>query len=315
MTTSMVETFEAERDRLFGVAYRLLGSVSDTEDVLQEAYLRWADQAGRTIDNPAAFLTTVVSRLALDRLRSARHRREQYVGPWLPEPVEAAPGPDDDVVLAESLTLGFLAVMERLGPVERAVFVLHDVFAVPYAEIAAVVDRSESTCRQIARRARSRVQAEGPAAGARGRVVTGVGEVGGLGLGAGAAAGTTAGVGAEQEALLSAFLAAVLGGDVVGLERLLAADVVHLSDGGADHHAARRPVVGRDRVARFFVNLAKRSPEDAVPELVMLNGDPSILVTVDGAPRLTLTMAVEDGLITRVWAMVNPDKITHLRRS
>ncbi len=302
---SMVATFEAERDRLFGVAYRLLGSVSDSEDVLQEAYLRWADQAGRPIDNPAAFLTTVVSRLALDRLRSARHRREHYVGPWLPEPVESVPGPDDDVVLAESLTLGFLAVMERLGPVERAVFVLHDVFALPYAEIAPIVDRSEAACRQIARRARARVQEDGPAAGVRdrGRTTPTAPEAGG-----------GAGSGAESERLLQAFMAAVIGGDLEGLERLLSADVVHLSDGGAEHHAARRPVIGRQRVARLFVNLAKRGPETAVPELVTLNGDPSVLITVEGVPMLTLTMAIEDGLITRVWAMVNPEKISHLRR-
>ncbi|MEL7206686.1 MAG: RNA polymerase sigma factor SigJ [Actinomycetota bacterium] len=286
MTTSMVATFEAERSRLFDVAYRLLGSVADSEDVVQEAYLRWADQAGRPIDNPAAFLTTVVSRLALDRLRSARHRREQYVGPWLPEPV-ATTGPDDDVVLAESLTIGFLAVLERLGPVERAVFVLHDVFALPFAEVAGIVDRSEANCRQIARRARERVRAEGP--GARPRPAP-----------------------SGHQGLIDAFLDAVVSGDVARLEQLLAEDVVHVSDGGADHHAARRPVVGRDRVARLFVNLAKRTPERAGVELLHLNGEPSVMVTVEGRPFVTITLGVTDGLITNIWAVINPDKIAHL---
>lgn len=285
----MVETFEAERRRLFDVAYRLLGSVADCEDVLQEAYLRWADQAGRSIDNPPAFLTTVVSRLALDRLRSARSRREQYVGPWLPEPVAVSAGPDDDVVLAESLTFGFLAVLERLGPVERAVFVLHDVFAVPFAEIAGIVERSEPNCRQIARRARERVRAEGP--GRRSRPTP-----------------------SEQAGLIDAFLAAVVSGDVDRLEQLLAEDVVHVSDGGADHHAARRPVVGRHRVARLFVNLAKRAPQGAAVEMLTLNGEPSIMVTVEGRPFVTVTLRFAGGLVTDIWAVVNPDKIAHLGR-
>lgn len=284
---SMVELFEAERSRLFGVAYRLLGSVADSEDVLQDAYLRWADQAGRSIDNPAAFLTTVVSRLALDRLRSARAARERYVGPWLPEPVAVAPGPDDDAVLAESLTLGFLAVLETLGPVERAVFVLHDVFAVPFAEIAPIVDRTETNCRQIARRARERVRGGGPAS-----IPVGTTDAG--------------------SAMVEAFLGAVLSGEVEQLERLLAADVVHISDGGADHHAARVPIVGRAKVARLLVNLAKRIPAGAEVRELTLNGDPSVLVVVDGRPVVAVTLHVVDGLVANIWAMINPDKLAHL---
>lgn len=284
MNTAL-EQFEAERQRLFGVAYRLLGSVADSEDILQEAYLRWMDQAHVEVRNPAAFLTTVVSRLALDRLRSAQHRREQYVGPWLPEPLVTEAGPDDAAVLAESLTLGFLTVLERLGPVERAVFVLHDVFAMSFAEIASVVDRTEANCRQIAHRARERVHAE------RIRFEP-----------------------SEQEStdLVDAFLGAVVGGDVASLEALLAADVVHVSDGGADQHAARRPILGRDRVARFLVNLAKRAPEGVGIERVTLNGDPGFIVIIDDEPYAAFALRINDGLVSNIWGIVNPDKIAHL---
>lgn len=283
--SSLLEQFEAERSGLFGVAYRLLGSVADAEDVVQEAYLRWVDDAGRDVRNPAAYLTTVVSRLAIDRLRSAQRQREEYVGPWLPEPILAEPGPDDAAVLAESLTIGFLTVLERLGPVERAVFVLHDVFATPFAEIAAIVDRSEANCRQIAHRARERVHAE------RVRYQPSA---------------------SESTDLLEAFLSAVVEGDIERLEKMLAADVVHVSDGGADRHAARKPVVGKDRVARFFVNLAKRMPDGASVEMVTINAEPGIVVNIDGEPNAVFAVTIVDGLITNIWGVVNPDKITHL---
>ncbi|MEM7342196.1 MAG: RNA polymerase sigma-70 factor [Actinomycetota bacterium] len=280
-----VAVFEAERGRLVGVAYRMLGSIADAEDVVQDAYLRWVDAPRGDVHNPPAYLTQVVSRLALDRLRSARHRREQYVGPWLPEPIETAPGPDEDVVLAESLTVGFLAVLERLGPVERAVFLLHDVFALPFAEVAAVVDRNEAACRQIARRARERVGED------RMRFEQS---------------------NAEQERLLDAFLDAAVAGDVDGLERLLAEDVVHVSDGGAEHRAARQPVVGRHRVARLIINLAAREPSGIMLRRTTLNHEPAILIDVEGRPRLALGLRVVGTQIVGVWAVVNPDKLDHL---
>lgn len=287
MTGTPLERFEAERSRLFGMAYRLLGSAADAEDIVQEAYLRWMDQAHREVRNPAAYLTTVVSRLAIDRLRSAQRQREQYVGPWLPEPIVAEVGPDDVAVLAESLTLGFLAVLERLGPVERAVFVLHDVFAIPFAEIATVVDRTEGNCRQIARRARERIHAEQ----VRFRPTS-----------------------TESADLVEAFLAAIVGGDVATLERLLAADVVHVSDGGADRHAARKPVVGRERVARFLTNIASRVPTGATIERLTLNLDPGVLVLLDGEPLAAFALQVDNGLISHIWGIVNPDKIAYLAR-
>ena len=312
--------FEAERDRLFGIAYRMLGSVADAEDVVQEAYLRWADRVsepagvsdpgpesagpefagpesspgpagggrdGRSngIDNPAAYLTTVVSRLAVDRLRSAQVRREQYVGPWLPEPVTIEPGPDDEVILAESLTVGFLALLERLGPVERAVFLLHDVFSVPFDEVATAVGRTTDNCRQIARRARQRIEAE--------RV-------------------RYAPEPEDQTALVEAFLAAVVSGEIEALERLLAADVVHVSDGGAKAHAARRPIIGRERVARFLLNLGRRLPATAEVQRVTINGEPAIVVVVDGVRVVAMVFRIVEAQIIGLWAIVNPDKLAAL---
>lgn len=296
LAQSAVETFEQERSRLEGLAYRMLGSVADAEDVVQDAYLRWVGghpdhPTHREVDNPGAFLSTIVTRLAIDRLRSARHQREQYVGPWLPEPLvpgrgpEPEIGPDDEVVLAESLTLGFLAVLERLGPVERAVFLLHDVFALPFAQVAEVVERSEQNCRQIARRSRTRINAE------RVRFVPQP---------------------AESEPLVDAFFAALVEGDVVGLEKLLSADVVHVSDGGADRHAARKPITGRARVARFLANIAGRAPAGTLVQRTTVNGEPGLLVTVDGEPFVVLTIRVVGEEIVGVWAVVNPTKLAHL---
>lgn len=286
MAASLVDAFEAERPRLFGLVYRMLGSVADTEDVLQDAYLRWeaarAEGSGTTIDNPAAYLTTITSRLAIDHLRSAQVRREHYVGPWLPEPVAAEPGPDDDAIVAESLTVGFLAVLERLGPVERAVFLLHDVFDLPFAEVARVVDRTEATCRQIARRARSRVRAD------QVRHVP---------------------TAPDQDRLVDAFLAALIEGDLANLTGLLAEDVVHLSDGGANRHAARRPIVGRDRVARFLINLARRVPPAATVERMAINGEPGVVVFDGDQPQVAMVARVSGPEIVGVWIMVNPDKL------
>ncbi|MEM8925702.1 MAG: RNA polymerase sigma factor SigJ [Actinomycetota bacterium] len=277
--------FDAERDRLVTLAYRMTGSMADAEDVVQDAYLRWVDQPRAGVANPAAYLTTVVSRLAIDRLRSASRRREQYVGPWLPEPIERSAGPDDDVLMAESLTVGFLAVLERLGPVERAVFLLHDVFAMPFAQVSDVVDRSETTCRQIAHRARTRVAAD------RMRYEPS---------------------GAERERLLEAFLTAALDGDLATLASLLADDVVWVSDGGPDRRAARHPIVGPDRVARLVINLTARAPEGVVVRTTELNGEPAAVVSVEGAPFLALAARIVGAEIVGMWAVVNPDKLHHL---
>jgi RNA polymerase sigma-70 factor, ECF subfamily len=275
--------FEAERPRLAALAYRMLGTPDDADDVVQDAWLRWAAADHDAIVEPAAWLTTVTTRIAIDRLRSARRRREVYVGPWLPEPL---PVGDDDpfaaAATAESLTLGFLTVLERLEPVERAVFLLHDVFGYPFAEVAVTVDRSEAAARQIARRARERVQAE------RTRVDADP---------------------ERAEELAGAFLGAVVQGDVDALRRLLTDDVVHLSDGGPHRRAARRPVVGADRVARLLVNLAARIQPGTQVDPVRVNGELGWYATVDGQPDLVLVPSFRDGRVATVLAVLNPDKL------
>lgn len=278
--------FEAERPRLRGLAYRMTGTPDDADDVLQEVWIRWQRADRVAIDNSAAWLTTVTSRVALDRLGSAQARRERYVGPWLPEPLAAVdPLPDDIVESADSLTLGFLRVLETLQPIERAVFLLHDVFDMPFAEVADAVERSEPATRQIAKRARDRVRDGRP------RVTPEPREVG---------------------ALADAFLAAMLEGDVDTLMTMLTDDVVHVSDGGADHHAARRPVRGPHQVARLFVNLAKRNfrADDEFHE-VAVNGQPGLYIVRDGAPYLLTVLSWRGDQVTEALSIVNPDKLAH----
>lgn len=294
-TAADVEVFEAERPRLHGLAYRMLGVHADADDVVQEAWLRF--QRTPDVERPAAWLTTVTSRLAIDRLRSAQRRRETYVGPWLPEPIvtsaEAggagpmylgATGSDPAAALelAESLTLGFLTVLDRLDPVDRAVFLLHDVFDVPYGEIAAVVDKAEDNCRQIARRARQRIHDERP-------VVDLTSD--------------------HRQELLDAFLEAVMSGDPGRLEPLLAADVVHISDGGANRRAARVPVVGADRVARLLTNLTGRMMVDGVEiDVVDVNGQPGVVVHI-GEPVVIVELEYRGALVSHVHAVLNPEKL------
>ena len=210
--------FSAQRDRLVGVAYRITGSRSDAEDAVQEAWIRWSSAAPGSIDNPPGWLTTVTSRIALDHLRSAQQRREQYVGPWLPDVAGFEPAPDEQAEMAESLTMGFLAVLEHLKPIERAVFVLSDVYGVPYDEIGTVVDRRTDACRQIAHRARQKVRQERPRFAPTDPLAWSV---------------------------ASEFVAALAAGDTDKVLAMLAPDVVHISDGGADHHA--RATTGRRR--------------------------------------------------------------------
>lgn len=276
--------FEAERARLRSIAYRMLGTPDDADDVVQDAWLRWAAADHETIREPAGWLTTVTTRLAIDRLRSAQHQREIYVGPWLPEPVVTA---DDDPLLAtasaESLTLHFLSILERLAPTERAVFLLHDVFGHPFGEVAAMVGRSPAATRQIASRARRRVQDEHK------RFDTDLD---------------------EADALATAFLTAMVVGDMDGLRELLAPDVVHIADGGPEHRAARRVVHGVDRVARLYVNLAKRvDPDRADVQSVTVNGQRALLVRVDGRPFNLIVIGVEDGMISATISIVNRDKL------
>lgn len=278
-------TFTAERPRLLGLAYRMLGSLADAEDVVQDAWLRWAGADQPAVANPAAWLTTTTTRLALDRLRTLSRRREDYVGPWLPEPVSVAADvredPEAATELAESMTLGFLVVLDTLTATERAVFLLADVFGEPYAAIAAAVGKTEDNCRQIASRARRKVQAARPP-----ETTTATSE------------------------LLARLLAATATGDVDGVLALLDTDVVLLSDGGGERRAARRPVVGADKVARFMINLAKRVGPASI-ELGACNGEQVVIFRLAEGP-MVFGGDVHDGRFVSMQWQRNPDKLTHL---
>lgn len=278
--------FEAERPRLLGLAYRMLGVYAEAEDVVQETWIRW-HASTEELERPAAWLTTVTTRLALDRLRAGKRRREDYVGPWLAEPVVLEPGPEEAAVLSDSLTLGFLTMLDRLSPIERAVFLLADVFAVPFREVAVTVDKSEVACRQIASRARRR-----------------------LGDGDGEHVGRHHAGGDRR--IVDELLFAVLTGNVARTLELLAPDVVSISDGGANRHAARRPVVGADRVARFITNLASRHLEGASAVAATINGDPGVIVSVDGVVDFVAAFEVENGLVASIWIVRNPEKLEHV---
>lgn len=284
--TSPADVFAVERPRLVALAYRMLGTPDDAEDIAQEAWLRWDRADVDTIENPAAWLTTVTTRIAIDRLRSAQHTREVYVGPWLPEPLvdhgDDTVDPAEVSAYADSVTLHFLTVLERLDPVERAVFLLHDVFAVPFREIAATVERTDANVRQIARRARDRIHHDRPH------------------------------VRAERdhaEALSIAFLGALIDGDVEAFTKLLTDDVVTISDGGAHRRAARYPVVGPGRVARLLINLAARMEPGMTMDPVTVNGELGWYARLHDQPFMLLVPSFVDDRVNEVLLLLNPDKL------
>lgn len=280
-----VAAFEAERPRLFSLAYRLLGSGADADDVLQDAWLRV--QGRDDVRDAAALLTTVVTRLCLDVLGSARVRREQYVGPWLPEPVPSAElGPLETAEQREQVTLAALVLLEHLTPVERAVTVLRDAFGYPYAEIAAVVEKSEAACRQVHVRARERLDAERPPR---------------------FSADPQRGV--ELGARL---FEAAYAGDVAALAEALAEDVVLVSDGGGKAQAARRPVVGRDHVARFLVGVAAKGGPGVTASVADVNGAPAFLLQQDGVVGSVVAVTADGDVVRRIDVVVNPDKLSRV---
>ncbi|MEV0359985.1 RNA polymerase sigma-70 factor [Nocardia sp. NPDC050697] len=286
MTDPHTETFVAHRTLLFTVAYEILGSASDAEDVLQESWLRWSEVRLDTVVEKRAYLVRIVTRQALNRLRTLGRRRESYVGPWLPEPLLTAPDIAADVELAESVSMAMLLVLETLGPTERAVFVLREVFAFGYGEIAAAVGKTPAAVRQIAHRARGHVTARRP----RGTVS------------------------AEQSrAVLDAFRRAVGTGDLRGLLDLLAPDVLLVGDGGGIVQALPRPVRGADRVARVLTS-ARVAAIAGLLEPTTANGGPALVLRVDGAIDTVLSIHVETGRITGVYAVRNPAKLSHMTR-
>ncbi|MER7755685.1 RNA polymerase sigma factor SigJ [Kitasatospora sp. NPDC097643] len=292
------DAFETNRRYLGSVAYRLLGSFTDAEDALQEAWLRWQAVDRTTVADPRAFLTTVVTRLCYDQLGSARARREAYYGEWLPEPsVSYAQGPDSPDELAErgeSVSLALLTVLEQLTPAERAAFVLHDVFAVGFEEIASSLDRTPDATRQLASRARRRVRDGGP---------------GGRRTGADPADP------AEHRQAVEAFAAATIRGDILGLMEVLDPDVVWHADGGGIVRAAARPVLGADKVARLVAGLVAKwfTPEYAL-DFALVNGEPGLVwyEKATGTVAGVVGFAVADGRITEAYVVVNPQKLGHI---
>jgi RNA polymerase sigma-70 factor, ECF subfamily len=292
---SEIELFQANRPLLFGVAYRMLGSASDAEDVVQDAWLRYAAARPSDLRSPKAYLTTIVTRLCLDRLKSARAAREEYVGPWLPEPLVTDQGhqPDESVALAESVTLAFMVLLETLSAEERAVFLLREVFDHEYDEIAAMLDTTPANCRQLFHRARERIADRRP----RFRDTV-----------------------EAKRSLVGRFARALRGGDAEALTSVLAEDVGFWSDGGGKVLAARRPVFGRDNVVNVLIGIRRTAPSagvqlDAVSlDIVDVNGEPALLLRVAERFDSVYALTMADDAIGAIHIVRNPDKLRFLER-
>src|SRR5262245_19566244 len=293
-------SFEPYRRRLVGLAYRMLGSMADAEDAVQEAYVRWHEADRDTVSNPRAFLMTTTTRICLDMLKSARARREAYVGQWLPEPVfdTAALAPDSRTELAEDLSFALLLTLDRLSPLERAAFLLHDVFDFSFGEVAKALERSEAACRQLAARARAHVRDVRP-------------------RGASVAPPGSGGFDAKHAHLLSAFMAATQAGDVNALTELLASDVRVVVDGGGKVRAAREVLEGAERVARFIVETTRPHPgqwwrHDFRVRFATVNGLPGAIVVAPEGVVQTAAFEIDGDVIRALYVVRNPDKLKHL---
>ncbi|HLK89467.1 MAG TPA: sigma-70 family RNA polymerase sigma factor [Polyangia bacterium] len=281
--TEEATDFQAHRGFLAGLAYRMLGSVAEAEDVVQDAFLRWREVDRRAVAEPRGYLARVVSRLCLDRMKSASHRREQYVGMWLPEPVVAEPAHD----LADDLSVALLLALERLSPLERAAFLLHDVFDMDYAAVAETLEANEAACRQLAARAREHVRQDRP------RYPP-----------------------SETEArqIADAFVAAAASGDLAGLARLLADGAVLYADGGGKRRTALNPIAGKDRIVRFYDGLKTKGSGAFTAfrvDAVTLNGLPGFVFHTPDGPH-TLAIQIAAGAIVALYFVSNPDKVSHL---
>jgi RNA polymerase sigma-70 factor (ECF subfamily) len=286
--SASLATFDQYRSLLFSIAYRMLGSVADAEDVLQETYIRWQQTNDETIRSPRAFLVTIVSRLCINQLQSARVQREEYVGQWLPEPIvtDLSSEPLGIVNVEETLSMAFLVMLERLTPIERAVFLLHEVFEYEHSEISAVIGQNEVNCRQILRRARQHVTAMRPRFEASTK---------------------------KQNDLLQLFLEAVGTGDMQGLLALLSHDVVLRSDGGGKAVAVPNLVRGADNVIRGILGaFRKLLPKTLVRRPARINGGPGAISYLDGKPYSVVTLDVADGRIQAIYILTNPEKLAHL---
>ncbi|MGN9777428.1 RNA polymerase sigma-70 factor [Micromonospora sp. H33] len=284
-TNAATEAFLAHRNLLFTVAYEMLGSAADAEDVLQETWLRWVEVDLGQVRDQRAYLVRITTRQSLNRLRTMKRRKEAYVGPWLPEPLLTAPDVAEDVELAESVSMALMLVLETLSPTERAVFVLREAFDVSYDEIAAAVDKSPAAVRQIAHRARQHVEARRP----RGVVSP-----------------------AETRAALESFQRALETGDLQGLLDVLAPEVVLVSDGGGVKQAALRPITGAEKVVRMFVGNLGKVQGTLTAEPTVVNGNPALLVRLNGEIDGVMASRVEGARITGLYYVRNPEKLTRV---
>ena len=286
-----MEGFEAHRPQLFGIAYRMLGSAADAEDVVQDAYLKWQSAPRDDVRSERAFLSTMVTRLCLDQLASARVRREKYVGPWLPEPVRTGFGAQPEAPTAkappdlESISLAFLVLLQNLTPLERAVYLLHEVFDYSHSEIAQILQREEASCRQLLHRAKSSVSAGRPRFAADKQA---------------------------HQKLLGNFMMAVGGGDLEGLKKLLAHDVTAWSDGGGKASAATQAVRGVDHVARFYHGIGQKMPRDASLAVEEINGWPTFVIRRNGEIESVIDLETDGQLIYGIRSVRNPDKLARL---
>jgi len=287
MTPSdMATIFESHRALLQGLSYRMLGSIAEAEDVVQETFLRWLNADHDAIDAPRAWLVRVCSRLAIDQLKSARVRREQYVGPWLPEPmITSDDTPADQLQLDDTISMALLTVLERLTPAERAAFLLHDVFSFDFEEVGRIIDKSAAACRKLASRAREHVRDNKP----RFTSVT-----------------------SEHERLTGAFLQAVHSGDLEQLQSIFQEDVTFHSDGGGKAQAARKVLYGREAVCRFLMAINDRAAKQTAVithDTRWFNGAPGLIIYEDDTPTVAFSFAISDGKIHAVYALRNPDKL------
>ncbi|MGA8262334.1 MAG: RNA polymerase sigma-70 factor [Arenicellales bacterium] len=283
------DEFQQHRPRLYGIAYRMLGSRTDAEDMLQEAYLRWHQTDVERVRVPEAWLTTIVTRLCIDRLRATRSERESYVGPWLPEPLVGAqaPPPETGMELASDLSVALLVVLERLAPEERAAFLLHDVFDCGYADIARILSRNEASCRQLVHRARKRVRADRPRFD--------VSE-------------------SARRKLLERFASALKTRNQDALLALFAPDATWVSDGGGKAKAARKAIRGSNRIARFVIGVWRRNVHQLTTQVVPINGEDGLLMYVDGRPKAALSIHTDGVCILAAYTVLNPDKLEGIQR-
>lgn len=279
-----LETFNQYRPLLFAIAYRMLGTLTDAEDMVQETFLRWEQTTQGTVKSAKTYLSTITTRLCIDHLRSARVQREQYVGPWLPEPIltKQRDDPAVQLELADSLSMAFLVVLESLSPIERAVFLLREIFEYDYDEIAQMVGKSPANCRQILRRSRQHIAARRPRFSVSHQ---------------------------QQEQITAKFLEALFQGNLQDLLILLAKDVTYWSDGGGKVTAALKPLHGARKVARFLLALRSKRLSKAVFPMVEINGQPGAIAIIDGCVHSVTTFYIVDGYIQSIYAIRNPEKL------